>query len=395
MESFRIKIIDKIAPEGLALLGDRYEVGPDIRDPQGIIVRSSPLDTDLFPGLQAVARAGAGVNNITVDRATDRGICVFNTPGANANAVAELVFTMLGVWVRNIHKGLAFCSRQSGLTSEELNRVVEAEKSRFRGVELAGKTLGVIGLGKIGVLVANGGIQRQMRVIGFDPFPALENIHVLSPEVTLARSLGEVIKCADILSLHLPLGSKTRGFVNQELLGQMVPGALLVNYARGPVVDEPAVLAALEKGRLSGYITDFPTASNINHPKILVSPHLGASTEESEENCALLAVKELKGYLEYGTVVRSVNFPTTESIPSGNCHTRFIMINRDIPGMIGFASHAIGERGINIASYLNESNGIIGYNIIDLEGPVPPDLVTEIESHPGVIRTRIISCREK
>jgi D-3-phosphoglycerate dehydrogenase len=390
MARFRIKTLNRIAPEGLALFGDNYLVDPDEADPHGIIVRSAPVDTGDYPALLAVARAGAGVNNITVDKATSQGICVFNTPGANANAVVELVFTMLGLWVRNIHRGIEFCRRQAGLSDQEISRAVEQEKSAFRGLELAGKTLGIIGLGKIGVRVANGGILRQMRVMGFDPYPALENIHMLSSEVTITRSLDEVVKNADILSLHTPLNNKTRGFVNAALLKRMKRGATLVNYARGPIVDEGAVLAALDAGHLDGYLTDFPTAAMVRHPRVLTSPHLGASTEESEENCACMAVTELKGYLEYGNIARSVNFPTAESIPSANVHSRFIMINNDIPGMIGFASHIIGANKINIASYKNESNGRVGYNIIDLETPLPEGVKAEIEANPDVIRTRVI-----
>lgn len=391
MEQFRIKTLNRIAPEGLGLFGERYLIDSEEKNPQGIVVRSAPVDTGDFPELLAVARAGAGVNNITVDKATAQGICIFNTPGANANAVAELVFTMLGIWVRNIHRGLDFCRGQAGKSDEEISRAVEQEKAVFRGVELAGKTLGVLGLGKIGVLVANGGLQRQMEVIGFDPYPALENIHLLSPDVILARSLTEVLKKADILSLHVPLNKKTRGIINKAFLKQMKPGATLINYARGPIVDEEAVLKSLDSGHLDGYLTDFPSAAMVQHSKILTSPHLGASTEESEENCACMAVKELKAYLEYGNIARSVNFPTTESIPSGNVHTRFIMINKDIPGMIGFASHIIGANKINIVSYLNESNGNVGYNIIDLEAPIDKVVIDQIEANPDVIRTRIIS----
>ncbi len=390
MERFRILTLNKIAPEGIALFGPRYQVSGDEPAPHAILVRSAELDTGSYPSLLAVARAGAGVNNITVQKATERGICVFNTPGANANAVAELVFTMLGVWMRNIHRGLLFCREQAGLDDSEISRRVESQKIAFRGVELAGRTLGVIGLGKIGTLVANGGVERHMQVVGFDPFPALENIHLLSPAVTLARSLGEVLQQADILSIHVPLGKKTRGLVNAAFLERMKPGTVLMNYARAEVVEEEAVLAALASGRLDGYITDFPTAATVSHPRALVSPHLGASTEESEENCARLAVKELKGYLEYGSVVRSVNFPTAESIPASSCHTRFIVINHDVPDMIGFVSHAIGGHGINIASYLNESNGTLGYNIIDCEAPIPEELIRQIEAHAGVIRTRCI-----
>ncbi|MCK5545683.1 MAG: phosphoglycerate dehydrogenase [Desulfobulbaceae bacterium] len=390
MERFRIKVLNKIAPEGLALLDDHYSVGPGEEDPHGIIVRSSAVDTDDFSSLLAVSRAGAGVNNITVDKATSKGICVFNTPGANANAVAELVFIMLGLAARNIHQAIDFCGGLAGFSDDEISQRIEERKSSFRGFELAGKTLGVLGLGKIGLRVANGGTLRRMRVIGFDPFPAIENIHMLSPTVTIARSIGEVVREADILSLHIPVNEKTRGYVNDELIRQMPEGAILVNYARGPVVDHDAVLRALNDGRLSVYVTDFPMSSILNNPKVIATPHLGASTEESEEHCSSMAVKEMKAYLEYGTIIRSVNFPTAESILSDSVHTRLIVINRDIPGMIGFASHAIGSHGINIASYLNESNGTIGYNIIDVENPVPDNVLAEIEAHPDVIRVRAI-----
>lgn len=390
MNKFRIKTLNKIAQEGLSLLDDRFAVSPDENDPQGIIVRSAEVDTGDYSSLLVVARAGAGVNNITVEKATEQGICVFNTPGANANAVAELVFIMLGISARNIHQGVDFCKSLAGLADEEIGQRVEKQKSAFKGFELAGKTLGVLGLGKIGVRVANGGTLRNMQVIGFDPFPALENIHELSPEVTLARSMDEVVRNADILTIHSPLNNKTRGMVNDGLIKKLPKGAILVNYARGPIVDDEAVIAALTSGHLETYITDFPARSILRHPKVLVSPHLGASTEESEEQCACMAVKELKAYLEYGTITHSVNFPTAESVPSSNVHTRFIMINRDIPDMIGFASHTIGSHGINIASYLNESNGSIGYNIIDLESPISAEVVAKIEANPDVIRTRTI-----
>jgi len=392
MGHYRIKTINRLAPEGLALFGPNFEVGPDEANPHGIVVRSSQVDTDDYPELLAVARAGAGVNNITVDKATEHGICVFNTPGANANAVAELLFTMLGIQMRHIHEGVEFCKELAGLEDAAISEAVESRKAAFRGVELAGKTLGVIGVGKIGVMVANGGVQRQMKVVAFDPFPALENIHALSYGVKLSKNLAAVLNQSDIIALHVPLNKKTHGLVNREFIEQMKPGASLINFSRGEIVDDGHVLKALDEGKLEGYITDFPNNKNLSHPRVLTSPHLGASTEESEENCACLAVSELKDYLEYGTVSRSVNFPTVESIPSGSCHARLIMINRDIPGMIGFATNIIGSNNINIASYINESNGLIGYNIIDVESPVPQDLINKIESHADVIRTRVISC---
>jgi D-3-phosphoglycerate dehydrogenase / 2-oxoglutarate reductase len=391
-EIFRIKTINRIASEGLSLFGPKYQVGPDVENPHGIVVRSGQVETGDYPGLLAVARAGAGVNNITVDEATQQGVCIFNTPGANANAVAELLFSMLGVVMRHIYQGVEFCKEISGMDDAAITQAVESRKAAFRGVELAGKTMGVVGTGKIGVMVANGGVQRQMKVVAFDPSPALENIHALSYDVKLTRNLGSVLQQADIVSIHVPLNKKTRGLVNREFIAQMHPGSTLINFSRGEIVEDAAVLAALDKGKLDSYITDFPNHTNLNHPKVLTSPHLGASTEESEENCACLAVTELKDYLEYGTISRSVNFPTVESIPSGSCHSRLIMINRDIPGMIGFASNIIGSNKINIASYLNESNGLIGYNIIDVESPIPDDVIAQIEAHPDVIRTRIMAC---
>ncbi len=390
MPQIKIKTLNNIAKEGLELFGPNYTYSTDEQDPEGILVRSSKLNTDDYSSILAVARAGAGVNNITVEKATDRGICVFNTPGANANAVAELVFIMLGISARNIHLAIDFCGSLAGLSDDEVTKQVEAKKSAFRGFELAGKTLGVLGLGKIGTLVANGGIQRHMKVTGFDPSPALENIHQLSPDVSLARNWREVVKQADVLSLHMPFNEKMHHFINSDILRRLPEGAILVNHARGPLVDDQAVLEALESGRLACYVTDFPTAVMLRHPKIITSPHLGASTEESEEQCASMAVQEIKAYLEYGTITHSVNFPTVESIPSDNVHTRLIMINRDVPGMIGFASQTIGSRGINISSYLNESNGIVGYNIIDLETAISDDVIKEILNHKDVIRVRTI-----
>ncbi len=390
MEPYRIKVMNAIAREGLDLLEENYTLSEDESDPHGIVVRSSPVNTDEFPSLLALARAGAGVNNITVDKATQKGICVFNTPGANANAVVELVFTMLGIRLRNVYHSLSFCRKLIGLDNEDITKEVEAKKKMFRGMEMAGKTLGIIGLGQIGIRVANAGIHHGMRVIAFDPFPLLDNIHHLLPDVELARSRSVVIAQADIISLHVPLNKNTQGMISESLLAMAKPDAILINYSRAPIVDESALLKALNDDKLGGFITDFPSAATLGHDKILVSPHLGASTKESEGNCACMAVGELKAYLEYGNVTQSVNFPNIESIPSAKVHTRLIVINEDLPGMIGTITHILGEHYINIVSLNNESNGTIGYNIIDCETEVSEEILTEIRDSPGVIRTRAI-----
>lgn len=390
MGKYRIKIIDNIAREGLDLFSERYSFNPEENDPHSIVVRSSKVDLDLYPQLIAVARAGAGVNNIPVDKASEMGICVFNTPGANANAVVELVYTMLGTWLRRTYQGIMFSQSLNGLQSAELNSVVEQQKKSFSGVEMAGKTLGVIGLGKIGVRVANTGVHHNMRVIGFDPFPVMDNIHQLSPEVELTHARAEVLSQADFVSIHVPLNKSTEGLVGKDFFAGMKHGALLLNFARGPIVDEDELLSAIEAEKLEGYVTDFPSEKIIGHEKILVSPHLGASTTESEENCACMAVRELKGYLEYGNITHSVNFPNVESTPTVKVNTRLIMINRDEPGMIGIVSNILGRHKINIMSYDNKSNGTIGYNIIDCATPVPQQVLTEINENDGVIRTRII-----
>ncbi len=392
MEQYRIKVINAIAAEGLNQFTDRYRVDEHENNPHGIVVRSSPVDLKAYPELLAIARAGAGVNNIPVDEASEKGICVFNTPGANANAVVELVFTMLGIWLRNVHRSIRFCEDLTDLADDAaINEKVEAEKKNFKGIEMAGKVMAVIGLGKIGVRVANAAVEHNMRVIGFDPFPVLDNIHDLSPQVKLVRSRKEALAEADFVSVHVPLNKKTTGLVSTEFLDAMADGALLFNYARGPVVDEDAVLAAIASGKLQGHITDFPSKKMIGHEKILITPHLGASTSESEDNCACMAVKELMAYLEYGNITHSVNFPNVESIPTVWVHSRLIMINHDKPGMIGLVTNILGKYDINIMSYTNESNGVVGYNIIDCEGPVSKEVQQEIEENAGVVRTRVIT----
>jgi D-3-phosphoglycerate dehydrogenase len=394
MSLYKIKKINTIAQEGLRLFNSSFVVSADEAHPEGIILRSSQLNVDDYPELLAVARAGAGTNNINVSRATDKGICVFNTPGANANAVVDLIFPMIGVWRRNIYRGIEFCKSLASMDSTKVNAEVEARKSAFKGEEIAGKTLGVIGLGQIGVRLANGGVFRHMHVNGFDPAPALANIHHLSPEVRICRSIRETVGDADIVSLHLPLNDRTRNLVNKDFIARMKKGAVLVNYSRGPIVEEAAVIDALDSGYLDAYLCDFPTPALVKHAKVLATPHLGASTSESEENCATMAVKELANYLKYGNVEHSVNFPNIESTPADEVQSRLIVINRDVPGMIAFVSNVFAHNRLNIASYLNQSNGTVGYNIIDVESEIPAAVLEEIQKNSDVIRTRVITFQD-
>lgn len=391
MTAMRIRKMNVIAPEGLRLLGDEFTVSADEVDPHGILVRSAPVDVTLYPSLCAVARAGAGVNNINVEEATRKGICVFNTPGANANAVVDLVFPMIGVWKRNIYRGIRFCESLADLKPGQVGEVVEQRKAAFKGEEIAGKILAVVGLGQIGTRLANGGIQRHMQVKGYDPSPAVQNIHQLSPAVRICGTLKDAIGDADIVSIHLPLNDRTKNLINAGFIAKMKDGAILVNYSREQIIDEEAVIEALDRGKLEAYLTDFPTARNVGHEKVLTTPHLGASTSESEENCARMAVQELRAYLKYGNVVHSVNFPNIESIPTDEVHSRLIVINRDVPGLIAFVSNVFGRHQINIASYLNRSNGTVGYNIVDVERDIPAHLIREIEQNKDVIRTRVIA----
>ena len=390
MSVYKIRKINTIAEEGLRLFNNNFVVSADAKDADGVILRSSQLNVDDFPSLLAVARAGAGTNNINVARATEKGICVFNTPGANANAVVDLIFPMIGVWKRNIYRGIEFCKSLSAMDPTTVSAEVEARKSAFKGEEIAGKTLGVVGLGQIGVRLANAGVFRHMHVNGFDPAPALANIHQLSPEVRICRSIRDTVGDADVVSLHLPLSERTRNLVNKEFIARMKKGAVLVNYSRGPIVEEQAVIEALDSGYLDAYLCDFPTPALVKHSKVLATPHLGASTSESEENCATMAVKELSNYLQYGNVEHSVNFPNIESTPSDEVRSRLIVINRDVPGMIAFVSNIFAHNKINIASYLNQSNGTVGYNIIDVESQIPSVVVDEITNNQDVIRTRVI-----
>ncbi|MEN9413627.1 MAG: hypothetical protein RLZZ342_714 [Candidatus Parcubacteria bacterium] len=387
----RVKTFDKIAPQGLALFGATYTVSSDETNPELILARSTKVDTDAFPSLIAVARAGAGVNTITVPAATAKGIPVFNTPGANAQAVAELVFTVVGGFMRNLPHAYTFMRDMRAADDEAIEKLIEAEKSAFKGSELKGKTLGVIGLGKIGVLVANGGVARGMHVVGYDPQPTPGNMHALETRVEVVNSPEEVVAKADIVSIHVPLFDATRGLVGEKLLSLARPGAIVVNYSRREICDEAAVLAALDNKKLRGFLTDFPSTTLLGRNDVFCTPHLGASTAESEDTCAVMAVQQLKRYAEEGLITNAVNFPSLIMNRRPETTARVTVVNADVPNMIASIAAVFGSAGVNINAMANESNGTVGYNIIDVSTPVSAAVLSALSSLPGVIRTRVIS----
>lgn len=388
---YSVKTLNKISSKGIALFGKNYSVGDGENNPNAILVRSAQVDTDLFSNdLLAVARAGAGVNNITIDKASLKGVCVFNTPGANANAVAELVFTTLGIALRNIHKSLAWIASLAGKEDKEISEAVEKNKSMFVGSELAGKTLGVVGLGKIGVLVANGAIGRGMNVIAYEPYPSVGNMLMLNNTVSVTQSLDEVIAASDVLTVHVPFMPATKGLLNETNLANF-KGSYLLNFARNGIVSEQGINSFLQKNKNNIYLTDFPSKADLSNSQVISFPHLGASTEEAEENCATMAVEQLKDYLEFGIIHNSVNFPTLDSRPAASTKNRIIVINNDVPNMIAGISKVFGDAHINISRFKNESNGKIGYNIIDIDTPVTDALVEDLKKIEQVIRVRVIS----
>jgi len=387
---YSVKTLNKISAKGTGLFSEKYSVGDSENNPQAILVRSAQVDTDSFSGdLLAVARAGAGVNNITIDKASAKGVCVFNTPGANANAVAELVFTALGVALRNIHKSLAWIGSLNGKEDKDINEAVEKNKAAFVGTELAGKTIGVVGLGKIGVLVANGAIGRGMKVIAYEPYPSIANMLMLNNTVKVVPTLDEVIAAADVLTVHVPFMPATKGLLNETNLANF-GGSYLLNFARNGIVSDAGISAFLAKNKNNAYITDFPSKADLSNGQVISFPHLGASTEEAEENCATMAVEQLKDYLEFGIVHNSVNFPASGSTPSAGVKHRIVVINNDVPNMIALISKVFGDAGLNIQSFKNESNGKIGYNLIDLEAKVPQGLIDSLKKIEQVIRVRVI-----
>lgn len=384
---YKVQTLNNIAVAGLRRLPrEFYEVGTEISEPDAIILRSFNMHDMTVPeSVAAVGRAGAGVNNIPIDRMSERGVPVFNAPGANANAVKELAVAGMLIAARNICDAREYV-RGIGADGEALDKAVEAGKKQFVGFELPGRTLGVIGLGAIGVEVANVALALGMKVVGFDPKITVRRAWQLSSGVRQVETLDRLFKESDVVSVHVPLIDATRHIVNADRLALLDDGGVLVNFARGGVVDVRAALDALDSGKLHAYVCDFPTHELIEHPKVVVLPHLGASTAEAEENCAVMVADNVREYLENGNIRSSVNFP--ESVMPRMDAYRITVANANVPNMVGQISTCLAEAGLNIEDLLNKSLGELAYTVVDLSGPVKPETLEEIRSIEGVLQVR-------
>jgi D-3-phosphoglycerate dehydrogenase / 2-oxoglutarate reductase len=386
---YKIRTFNNIAARGLECFPrENYEVGSEISDPHAILLRSHKLDSAaLTPSLRAVARAGAGVNNVPVEACTAAGVVVFNTPGANANAVKELVLTALLLASRDVVGGIEYVKSLTGIDDEtRLNAMVEAEKKRFKGRELKGKSLGVVGLGAIGSMVARAALDLGMNVLGFDPAISVDAAWRLPSEVQRMENLPSLFSRADFVTLHVPLLPETQGMINEESLRSFQQGSVLLNFARQPIVDDKALANALEDGRIRLYVADFPVTGLNSHPRVLLTPHLGASTEEAEENCAVMAAEQLVDFLQTGNIRNSVNFPAVTLEPAGGF--RLAVSNRNVPGMLGQMTSVLAEHGINVVDMTNKSRGDVAYNLVDVVDEPEQALIDELCAIESVMNVR-------
>lgn len=380
----KIKLMNKISPVGLDLFGEQYQVGEDIDDEDGILVRSASLHDYTFnKNLKAIARAGAGVNNIPIDQCSNEGIVVFNTPGANANAVKEFVLCGLLLSSRKIVEGIDWVKTLEG--KDDASKLVEKGKSQFVGPELEGKKLGIIGLGAIGVHVANAAIKLGMEVYGFDPYISVNAAWGMSKWVKNAQNMETIFSECDYITLHAPSTKETKGLINKESIDMMKDGVRILNFARGDLVNSTDVLAAVKEGKIAKYVTDFASPDIINQENVIVMPHLGASTPESEDNCARMAVKEIKDYLESGNIVNSVNFPYINE--PRTTKYRICLIHKNIPNMLAQFATLLANREINIENMVNKAKGEYAYTIIETNDVVD---MNDFEALENVIKVRVI-----
>lgn len=376
---YKIATLNKISPVGLSCLSDKYSVSGEVSGSSGILVRSQDMhEMEFGKELLAIARAGAGVNNIPLDRCADEGIVVFNTPGANANAVKELVLAGLFLAARNIPAGIAWAST----LTENVGKAVEKGKSQFAGTELMGKTLGVVGLGAIGVLVANAAAGLGMKVIGYDPYFSVKSAHSLCSCVDVKADVKDVVADSDYVSIHVPAMDSTKGMFNAELFAAMKDGAILLNFSRDKLVDEGDLLAALESGKVTKYVTDFPTDGVLNKDGVIALPHLGASTAEAEDNCATMAVNQIMDFIENGNIVNSVNYPAVNLGPRKG-ENRIAVLMKGEPNPVKLASAMFAD--VNIKAIAGGTRGEYGYALIATD-----DLITSVPKVDGVVRVRVI-----
>lgn len=385
---YRILTLNNISPQGLTRFpAGHYRVGSDIEQPDAVLVRSADMHAIEVPvSVKAVGRAGAGTNNIPVAKLSERGIPVFNAPGANANAVKELVLAGMLLAVRNLPEALGFL-KDNGHAAD-LGSLIEREKKRFVGAELAGRTLGVVGLGAIGVKVANAARALGMRVLGLDPHMTVEGAWQLSSDVMKAGSLNELYAGSDFITFHVPLTDTTRNLFDVGSLAHVRNGVVLLNFARGGIIAADALRQGLEQGRISRYVTDFPSAELAGSDRVIALPHLGASTLEAEENSAVMVVEQLRDYLENGNIANAVNFPGLRMSREGKA--RICIANRNRPNMIGQLSHVLGDAGLNIAQMHNASRGEMAYTVIDVDAGVPEAVVGAIARIDGILAVRVV-----
>jgi D-3-phosphoglycerate dehydrogenase len=386
---YKILTLNNISPVGLEHFPrDGYEVASEIQHPDAILLRSYNMhDMELPSAVKAIGRAGAGVNNIPVKRLTRTGIPVFNAPGANANAVKELVIAGMLMAVRNLPQAWAFARSLEG-SDELIHKQVEAGKKQFTGFELPGKTLGVVGLGAIGVQVANGALALGMKVIGFDPEITVQRAWEMSSEVRKAASVEELLGSADFVSFHVPLIDATRHMINAERLKLARDNVIILNFSRNGVVDDAATVAAIDNGKVYAYVCDFPSNLLKDHPRVIALPHLGASTRQAEENCAVMVVEQVREYLENGNVRNSVNFP--EMFMPRNAGFRLAVVNRNVPNMLGQISTCLASAGLNILDMLNKSRGDLAYTLVDVNSEPDPECLRHLEEIEGVLNVRAL-----
>lgn len=385
---YNIQTLNKISKYGTDNFDTaKYNVADEVANPDAIMVRSAAMhDMEFAPNLLAIARAGAGVNNIPVDKCAEQGICVFNTPGANANAVKELVIAGLLLTSRKIPDAMVWAQGLKG-NGAEVGKMVEKGKSQFAGPEIMGKTLGVIGLGAIGVLVANAAIALGMNVVGYDPFLSVKAALSLDPSVKTVADVKELYPASDYITIHVPYNADTKGTINADAIAAMKDGVRVLNFARGELVDNAAILPALESGKVAAYITDFPSDEVLGAKGVIAVPHLGASTPESEDNCAKMAALELIDYIENGNIKNSVNYPDASMNAVG---TKVCVMHKNVPAVISALTTAIGEAGLNIDNMLNKSKKDYAYTLLDVAGDVSDSVVEKIASVDAVIKVRVI-----